>query len=135
MRTLKAIIIHCSDTPFGKDFRASDIDAWHKQRGFACIGYHFVVRLDGSIDIGRDLSLVGAHCLGHNACSIGICYIGGRDADGKPADTRTPAQKESLLKLVDMLMCIYPHLSVYGHNEFSDKACPCFDVQSENWRI
>ena len=90
MRKIDEIIIHCAATPEGKAFTVADIDAWHKKRGFKCIGYHFVIYLDGSVHEGRALEEAGAHCLGHNANSIGICYIGGCAADGKtPKDTRT----------------------------------------------
>lgn len=80
------IIIHCSATRAGQDFTAADIDRWHRQRGFRSIGYHFVVRLDGTVEPGRDVALDGAHCTGWNHRSIGICYIGGLDRNGRPAD-------------------------------------------------
>ncbi len=85
------IIIHCSATRAGQDFTAADIDRWHRQRGFRSIGYHFVVRLDGTIEPGRDVALDGAHCTGWNHRSIGICYIGGLDKNGRPADTNGSA--------------------------------------------
>ncbi|MDD7726846.1 MAG: N-acetylmuramoyl-L-alanine amidase, partial [Bacteroidales bacterium] len=104
MRKINEIIIHCSDTPAGEDFSAADIDRWHKERGWSCIGYHYVVRLDGTIEKGRDLSRAGAHCAGHNANSIGVCYIGGRSARGVAPvtyyDTRTEAQKKALRTLI-----------------------------------
>ena len=81
------IIIHCSATRAGQDFTAADIDRWHRARGFRSIGYHFVIRLDGTIEPGRDVSLDGAHCTGWNRRSIGICYVGGLDKEGRPADT------------------------------------------------
>lgn len=132
MRTINKIIIHCSATPEGKDFRAKDIDLWHRQRGFTGIGYHYVIDLDGKVEIGRDETRVGAHCVGQNQCSIGICYIGGLDKDGKiPKDTRTGAQKIALKTLVNSLKNKYPGASVHGHNEFANKACPCFNVSRD----
>lgn len=131
MRKINEIILHCSATKQGQDFTVKDIDRWHKDRGFAGIGYHYVVYPDGSVHKGRDESLVGAHCLGHNATSIGICYIGGLDMEGKPKDTRTDAQKEALTKLVRELKAKYQGATVHGHNEFANKACPCFDVRKE----
>lgn len=131
MRKINEIILHCSATKQGQDFTVKDIDRWHKDRGFAGIGYHYVVYPDGSVHKGRDESLVGAHCLGHNAASIGICYIGGLDMEGKPKDTRTDAQKEALTKLVRELKAKYQGATVHGHNEFANKACPCFDVRKE----
>lgn len=131
MRNINEIIIHCAATPEGKPFTVADIDRWHRQRGWKGIGYHFVIYLDGSVYKGRPIELVGAHCLGHNANSIGICYIGGCTADGKrPKDTRTPAQKASLVRLVSELRRQYPKATVHGHCEFADKACPAFDVKT-----
>ena len=89
MRQINEIIIHCSATKEGLNFNANDIDRWHKQRGFKRIGYHFVILNDGTIQQGRELASIGAHCTNHNAHSIGICYIGGLDENGKPKDTRT----------------------------------------------
>lgn len=132
MRKITEIIIHCAATPEGKDFTVQDIDRWHRQRGFKCIGYHFVIYRDGSIHKGRPLDQIGAHCTGHNANSIGICYIGGCAADGKTAkDTRTGAQREALKRLVSELRVAYPQATVHGHREYANKACPSFDVQKE----
>lgn len=132
MRKITEIIVHCSATAAGRDFGAADIDRWHKARGFKGIGYHYVVRLDGRVEPGRAESHQGAHCLGHNAHSIGVCYIGGLAADGKtPADTRTAAQKASLSRLIKMLRERYPGAEVHGHREFAAKACPCFDARRE----
>jgi N-acetylmuramoyl-L-alanine amidase len=132
MRTINEIIIHCSATPEGKDYTVNDIDKWHKQRGFKCIGYHYVVYRDGTYHKGRDISEVGAHCLGHNANSIGICYIGGMDSTNKnPKDTRTEAQKKTLITLIRTFKAKYPNIKVYGHRDFANKACPSFDATSE----
>lgn len=131
MKKITKIILHCSATQEGKDFTVSDITKWHKQRGFTTIGYHYVIYRDGSINKGRPEDQIGAHTLGQNANSIGICYIGGLDTDNKPKDTRTEAQKASLIKLVEELKGRYPGATVHGHNEFAAKACPCFDVKKE----
>lgn len=140
------IIIHCSATRAGQDFTAADIDRWHRARGFRSIGYHFVIRLDGTIEPGRDVSLDGAHCTGWNRRSIGICYVGGLDKEGRPADTRTEAQREALIRLVEDLRLVYPDIrQVIGHRDTSPdrngdgiispneliKMCPCFDVRNE----
>ena len=130
MRRITEIIVHCSATPEGCDYDARDIALWHRQRGFLKIGYHYVVKLDGTIQEGRKLSDVGAHCSGHNANSIGVCYIGGL-RDGIPADTRTDAQKFALLKLLQSLKVLYPKARIYGHRDFANKACPCFDATAE----
>ena len=132
MRKISEIIVHCAATPEGKHFTVDDIDTWHRKRGFRCIGYHFVIYLDGSVHKGRDVADVGAHCSGHNANSIGICYIGGCAADGKtPKDTRTEAQRAALIKLVNELRSQFPGSTVHGHNEFAAKACPSFNVKNE----
>ncbi len=132
MRRITEIIIHCSATPEGKDFTVDDIRRWHLARHFADIGYHYVIYRDGSVYKGRAENITGAHCLGHNAHSIGICYIGGVAKDGKtPKDTRTPQQKQALRQLVQQFQFVYPHATVHGHYEYSNKACPSFNVQTE----
>lgn len=131
-RKIKEIIVHCAATPEGKDFSAADIDRWHRARGFRCIGYHFVVRRDGSVEAGRLLAEPGAHCTGHNTASIGVCYIGGCAADGKtPKDTRTVAQRKALLALLKKLKREYPGAKIRGHRDFAPKACPSFDATRE----
>lgn len=131
MRKINKIIIHCSDTPVIHRVYVSDIDKWHRLRGFDCIGYHYFIRYDGTIDEGRPLDRVGAHCKGQNAYSIGICYEGGRGVDGKPQDTRSDAQEQSLVKLITELRDRFGPLEVFGHRDFANKACPCFDAHSE----
>ena len=131
-RYIDKIVVHCSATPEGRDVSAATIDEWHKQRGWSGIGYHFVVGLNGNIEYGRDLDKTGAHVKGHNTGSIGICYIGGIDSVSKVAkDTRTSEQKESLLDLIKTLKKLHPQAIVHGHNEFSSKACPCYDANAE----
>lgn len=131
MRTITQIIIHCSATRESQPYTLSDIHRWHQARGWNGCGYHYVILLDGTIQQGRTLEQVGAHCQGHNAHSIGICYIGGLDARGQPADTRTPEQKDSLWALVKALRKRFPQATVHGHHEFAPKSCPCFNVQEE----
>ena len=132
MRQIKEIILHCSATAEGRDYTVADIDRWHKARGWRGIGYHYVIYRDGSLHPGRPVEQIGAHCTGHNANSIGICYIGGLAADNKtPKDTRTPAQIQALRDLVGELKKKYPGALVHGHNEFAAKECPCFNVRKE----
>lgn len=131
-RIINEIIIHCSATPDGKDYTVDDIRRWHLQRGFSDVGYHYIIYRDGSVHPGRSESVTGAHCTGHNSHSIGVCYIGGLSGDGKtPEDTRTPAQKEALLTLLKELKSRYPGAKIYPHYKFANKACPCFDAESE----
>lgn len=128
MRKIDKIIVHCTATPAGREVTVADVRAWHKARGFRTIGYHYLVYLDGTVHAGRRESEVGAHCLGQNARSIGVCYVGGLDAAGQPRDTRTAAQRRALRELVGSLRRRYPNATVHGHREFAAKACPCFDI-------
>lgn len=130
MRWINKIIVHCSDSPAGRNDKAADIDRWHKEKGWKKIGYHYVVDLDGKIEKGREDWEIGAHCKGQNLHSIGVCYIGG----GGGKDTRTPAQKESLYTLLFGLVGKY-HCQVFGHRDFAKKECPCFDAKKEYQEI
>jgi len=131
-RKITKIILHCSATQEGKDVKTEAIRKFHiKNRGWKDIGYHFVIELDGSVHNGRDINISGAHCTGHNADSIGICYVGGLDSKGKPKDTRNEKQIKALNKLVRDLMEQYdiPLSHVFGHYQFANKACPCFKIE------
>ena len=133
-RTITEIIVHCSATPEGKDYTVADIRRWHKAQGWSDIGYHYVIYRNGHIEPGRDVDLIGAHCVNHNAHSIGICYIGGVTNDGKQKakDTRTLAQKAALLNLLGELRRLYPEAKIYGHHDFEPKKeCPSFDAKNE----
>lgn len=132
MRKINKIIVHCAATPEGKAFSVKDIDRWHKERGFTKIGYHYIIYLDGSIHQGREEEEVGAHCVGHNKDSIGVCYIGGTTKDNKTAkDTRTDVQKRALIELLKQLKSKYPQAEIYGHRDFAKKECPSFDAKTE----
>lgn len=134
MRKIRKIILHCSATPRGRFHNAKDIDRWHRQRGFRMIGYHYVILLDGTIERGRPITEPGAHVQGHNADSIGICYIGGVSADdiNIAEDTRTPEQLKAMRELVLELTERFPDAEVIGHRDIPGvrKACPCFDTRS-----
>jgi len=134
-KPITEIIVHCTATPYRRDVTVGDITRYHRQRGFETVGYHYVVRLDGTVEQGRPVDYVGAHCLGHNAYSIGVAYVGGLDAAGRPADTRTPAQRAALACLIVDLKRKYDHATVHGHREFAAKACPCFDAASEYYNL
>ena len=131
MRKITEIIIHCSATPASRNHTVQDLDRWHKEKGLKKIGYHYVIYLDGSVHQGRPVQEIGAHCTGHNAQSIGVCYIGGYDESFEPSDTRTPEQKESLRNLVQELQQQYPNATVHGHSEFAEKSCPCFMIPED----
>lgn len=151
-QNIDAIVIHCTASKAGQDLRAADIDKQHQERGFAMIGYNFVVDLDGTVEDGRPLTRDGAHCntaglsgKSYNKHSIGIVYVGGLDENGNPADTRTPEQKQALADLVYRLINEYPIVEVIGHRDASPdkngngkiernewiKQCPCFSVRDE----
>jgi hypothetical protein len=139
MREIKTLIIHCSDTPIGRETTVKDIDQWHRERGwrrqdsYRCgfnpdlfaIGYHFVIYLDGSVHTGRHINEVGAHCSGLNSNSLGICLIG----SGKYNDEQWAA----LADMVGRLEFTYPGVNILGHNQTPSgisqgKTCPMFDV-------
>lgn len=131
MRKINLIIVHCTATPEGRDYTVSTIDQWHRQRGFDCIGYHYVVYRDGTVHPGRSLYKVGAQCKGHNTDSIGVCYVGGLAKDGSPKDTRTPEQRDALVNLLMRLKRQFPGAVIRGHRDFAAKACPSFDATAE----
>lgn len=129
---VKYIILHCTDTRPTLSVDVDTIDVWHRSRGFDCCGYHYVIGVDGKIEIGRDIHCVGAHALGYNNCSIGVAYVGGRDVNGHPADTRTFAQKVAIAWVIRDILQYYPDIrQVIGHNDVSTKVCPCFDAKKE----
>lgn len=146
-RKINLLVIHCSATRANRVFTEEDVDRAHRARGFKGAGYHFYIRKDGAIKSMRPLNEMGAHARGYNANSIGICYEGGLDTKGAPADTRTPEQKHSMRALVLTLLKDYPGSRVVGHRDLSPdlnhdgviernewtKVCPCFDVKHENW--
>lgn len=136
MRKLDQIVLHCTATPEGRHVDVDTIRGWHKARGWSDIGYHFVVYLDGSVHVGRDVSKVGAHVSGHNATTIGVVYVGGTDAAGKAKDTMNAAQETAVVNLVKSLREKYGPLTLHGHNEYASKACPSFNVKDKfGWLV
>lgn len=132
MRTITLIIVHCSANRAGSALRMADIDSYHRSLGWIGCGYHYVIPTDGTIEPGRPDEMVGAHCKNHNRHSIGVCYIGGLSKDGKPADTRTDAQRIALRNLLERLHRRYPDALIVGHRDLDpQKVCPCFDVANE----
>ena len=145
MRRINLIVIHCSATRMDRNLTTFDLDTMHRRRGFKGTGYHFYIRKDGMIYPTRPLECIGAHARGFNAESIGICYEGGLDCSGHPADTRTPEQRLSLHLLVKQLQENFSGCRVCGHRDLSPdlngngeiepeewiKECPCFDVKTE----
>lgn len=129
MRPICLIVIHCSATRANRSYTVDDCRRDHRDRGFADIGYHYYITRDGKVHAGRPLCQVGAHARGFNQHSIGICYEGGLDNDGRPADTRTPQQRTSMDRLLACLKAVFPQACIVGHNQLNpNKACPCFQV-------
>ena len=123
------ITIHCAATPRGRDVKAATIGAWDSAK-FGQISYHYVIELDGQVVPTLRHDQKGAHVGGHNSGNLGICYVGGVEPDGRPADTRTPAQKAAMADLVARLHADHPHAVIRGHRDWPGvaKACPSFDV-------
>tara|TARA_B100000424_G_scaffold266969_1_gene258954 strand:+ start:1334 stop:1747 length:414 start_codon:yes stop_codon:yes gene_type:complete len=137
MRNINKIIVHCSATREGQDIPVETIKDWHVNgRGWSDIGYHFYIDINGDIQKGRDISKIGAHCRGNNRNSIGVCYCGGVESDGRtPKDTRNEKQKEALLCVLRTLKAMYPEAVIHSHKDFANKACPSFDATKEYEKI
>ena len=135
MRTITLIIIHCSAVRPDQTSSVAQIDSWHRQRGWKLgIGYHYVIRRDGEIEPGRPEWMVGAHCVNHNAHSIGVCYEGGLDIRGQPADTRTPEQKAAMRQLLEDLHRRYPRAFILGHRDLNPLTdCPGYEGVAEEY--
>jgi len=131
VRELNRIILHCTATRAGEQINVKQIDKWHRDRGWSEIGYHYVLYADGTIATGRDIRKKGAHVKGHNHDSVGVAYVGGVDSNLVPQDTMTMQQEMAFLHLVNSLRVVFGDMSVHGHNEFSSKACPSFNVQEK----
>lgn len=145
MRTINLLVIHCTASRCTSTLTPAQLTAEHRRRGFHECGYHYYITRDGRLHPMRDVGKIGAHALGFNAGSIGIAYEGGLDADGRPADTRTPEQRTALLFLLCTLIAIHPRARICGHRDLSPdlngngtiepcefiKQCPCFDASAE----
>ena len=130
MRHIDLIVIHCSATRCNRNFPVTELIRYHAKR-FGFTGYHYYITRNGQIYQTRHEQLVGAHAVGYNQHSLGVCYEGGLDELGRPADTRTPKQKQALLKLLRRLKAAHPDATILGHRDLPDvhKDCPCFDVK------
>lgn len=140
MRAVTQLVIHCSATKAnvdenitlpGEDIGAREIRRWHQRQGYSDIGYHYVIRRDGRVEIGRPLERAGAHVKGHNATSVGICLVGGLDERGRAENNFEPAQWVSLRELLKDLLRRFPGAEILGHRDFPGvkKDCPCFDAR------
>lgn len=124
------IVVHCAATQPKPEYDRRTIDQFHRSQ-FLCIGYHFVIKTDGTIQEGRPLDTVGAHVKGYNNESVGICLIGGIDKKGNSCNNFTDEQFKALRELIVYLLSVYPDAKVQGHRDFPNvaKDCPCFDVK------
>ena len=136
-RRIDEIVVHCTASKPNVDLNVADVRKMHKKQGWSDIGYHYLIRLDGRIEVGRDVDTIGAHVEGHNAHTIGVCYVGGLDKNCNPYDTRTENQKASLLSLLIDLKKLYPKAVIKGHRDYPkvNKACPCFNAIQEYIRL
>lgn len=125
------IVVHCAATKPSMDVGVREIRQWHLQKGWLDIGYHFVIRRNGTVENGRPHDVIGAHVEGYNEKSLGICLVGGIDDKGNPSENFTPQQMQSLKLLLLAHKRVYPQARIVGHRELNKgKACPSFDVQS-----
>ncbi len=140
---IDTIMLHCTATPADREVTRAELDNWHRVARFepyvdsagrcTYAGYHLLVHLDGTYERLRPDAHRGQHCPGHNMNNraVAVCYVGGTDANGRPTDTRTSAQKRTLLTLLRTLRARYPDAAIVGHRDYAPKACPSFDARSE----
>lgn len=129
----KYIVVHHAATKARMDVGVNEIRKWHKQQGWSDIGYHYVIRRDGTLEAGRPLDQAGAHVRGHNQHSIGICLVGGLSEDGKRADPNyTEAQLATLERTLRNATAAFPAAEIVGHRDLDSKKpdCPAFNVKS-----
>lgn len=148
-RVITDIVVHCTGSKEGVAMTIADLRRLHRAKGWSDIGYHYVIDLEGHVNPGRDVDVIGAHVSGYNAHSIGVVYVGGLDVNGTPKDTRTEEQKTALLGLLVALRRLYPGAVIKGHRDYSPdlngngmvepcewvKSCPCFEAISEYRRL
>ena len=147
-RKIDTIMVHCTATRAGREVSVAELDAWHKARNFepytevrsgkrVYAGYHLLVHLDGSYERIRPDEERGQHCTqaNMNNRAVSVCYVGGVDNNNRPCDTRTEAQKRTLVTLLKTLRAKYPDAQIVGHRDYAPKACPSFDAKTESWNI
>ena len=124
------IVIHCAATKASMDIGLTEIRKWHVQdNGWRDVGYHYIIRRNGEVELGRSIRDTGAHAAGYNHKSVSVCMVGGMAEDNSAENNFTAQQWTALLDLVKQLKVDYPDADVIGHNEISEKKCPSFDVQ------
>ena len=137
MRRIDLIVIHCTASRPDQHIPMERLDKMHKAKGWKCCGYHYYITRDGQLHFGRPEEMIGAHAVGYNLHSLGVCYEGGLDEHGKSDDTRTPAQRATLIALLRSLKVDYPDARILGHRDLPNvhKDCPCFDAITEYSRL
>ena len=131
--SVRFLVLHCSASRCNQDYSVEQLRRDHKARGFYDIGYHFYIRKDGTMTQHRKLLEVGAHARPYNRCSIGICYEGGLDEQGKPCNTMTTEQETRLIDLFRNLKILFPKAKIVGHRDLpgtTPKECPCLNAGS-----
>lgn len=123
-----AIFVHCSATKPTMDVGVREISQWHKEQGWLAIGYHFVIRRDGTVEEGRPVNVVGSHVKDWNSRSVGVCLVGGINAKGQFEANFTPAQMDSLRNKLADLKSMYPQAEIKAHHDVAPKACPSFNL-------
>ena len=129
-KSTESIVIHCSATKPTMDIGLNEIRKWHvKDNGWRDVGYHYIVRRNGEVELGRNIKDTAAHAAGYNHKSIGIAMVGGMAEDDSTENNFTDKQWMALLDLVKTQLTNYPDAKIIGHNEISEKDCPAFNVQ------
>lgn len=142
MNAIRYLVVHCSATPASRDIGVSEIRAMHKRQGWRDVGYHYVIRRNGTVEKGRPDTQPGAHVQGHNSHSLGICMVGGVKPDMTADCNFTPEQFRALRALLMQLRTKHPDTIICGHRDLSPdrngdgrvspgewvKSCPTFNV-------
>ena len=124
------IVIHCAATKASMDIGLTEIRKWHVQdNGWRDVGYHYIIRRNGEVELGRSIRDTGAHAAGYNHKSVSVCMVGGMAEDNSAENNFTPHQWVALIIEIKKLSEMYPDAKIIGHNEISEKECPSFDVQ------
>lgn len=124
-----AIFVHCSATKPSMNWGVREIRQSHKERGFLDVGYHYIIKRDGTVEAGRDEGAVGSHAKGYNHNSVGVCLVGGIDDKARPEANFTPAQMTALRSLLTELLAKYPGSVLRAHHDIAPKACPSFNLK------
>lgn len=125
----EAIFVHCSATKPSQDIGVETIRMWHRQQGWLDVGYHFIIKRDGTVEEGRPVDVIGSHVKDWNYKSVGVCLVGGIDDKGKFKANFTPMQMHALKAALDILKSMYPQAAIKAHHDVAPKACPSFDLQ------